>query len=158
MAMRTGIALSLAAIAFASSAFADDARDVDYLADVINQRLETQRSGVEVPWMNPATGNRGIIIITGTDMRDPSEPCRTYRRTTERLSGDTTVVEGRACRVGDGLWQRTESAASATPSPDPAPVARAEPEPVEPPPLIPPPGRKPDPDIFFASVPTPSVY
>ena len=59
--MRTGMALSLAAIVFASSAFADDALDVDYLADVINQRLETQRSGVEVPWMNPATGNRGII-------------------------------------------------------------------------------------------------
>ena len=154
--MKKGLGLSIAAVLLALSAYADDARDVDYLADVINQRLETQRSGVEVPWLNPATGNRGIIIITGTDMHDPAQPCRTYRRTTERLGGATSVVEGRACRIGEGLWQRTESAASAVPGADPAPVARAEPE--EPPPVFPPPGRKPDPDVFFASVPTPSVY
>ncbi len=156
--MNKGMALCVAAVLFASFAHADDAGDVDYLSDVINQRLETQKTGVDVPWWNPETGNRGVITITGTDMRDPAQPCRTYRRTTERLGGPTTIVQGRACRIGEGLWQRTESAAVAAPGPDPAPVARADPEPTEPPPVIPPPGHKPDPDVFFASVPTPSVY
>ena len=158
VAMKKGLAGAFAAVLIAMAAHADDARDVGHLNDVMNQRLENQRAGVEVEWLNPFTGNRGTIIILGTDMTDPELPCRTYRRTTERLGAAPLVVEGRACRVEPGLWQRNESAVSAGSGAGDSPVARARPEPREPPPEIPPPGRKPDPDIFFASVPTPSDY
>lgn len=154
VAMKKGLAGAFAAALIATAAHGDDARDVGFLNDVMNQRLETQREGVPVPWLNPSTGNSGNITILGTDFRNPPEPCRTYRRTTERPDGATTMIEGYGCRIGEGLWQRTET--RSTVSSDPAPVARAEPEPLVPPPEIPPPGRKPDPDIFFASVPTPS--
>ena len=160
MAMKKGLALAFLTVLVATAAGADDARDVGFLADVMNRRLETQPQGVEVGWLNPETGNSGNVIILGTDFRNPPEPCRTYRRTTDRPDGTTTVVEGFGCRVGEGLWQRTETQSFVLGGPaDPStPVARSEPEPAEPPPVIPPPGRKPDPNVFFASVPTPSDY
>lgn len=156
MAMKRGLAFTFAVAVTALSAHADDARDVAYLTDVINTRLETSRTGVEEAWVNPTTGNHGTIAILSTDESNPERPCRTYRLTTESADRPSTVVEGTACRVAPRIWQRTEVAVSASPSADPAPVART--EPAEPPPVIPPPGRKPDPDVFFASVPTPSDY
>jgi surface antigen len=140
--------------------------DADYLADVMNQRLESQRTGVEVPWMNPSTGNGGMIVIFSTDDSDPERPCRSYRRTIESPGEPTIVIEGNACRVAVSIWQRSEApspmAIGPGPAPDPAPagppLARADAEPAEPPPQFPPPPHKPDPDIFHASIPTPSVY
>lgn len=140
---------------------AEGASDVDYLADVINQRLETQRTGAEVPWLNPSTGSGGDFVILRTDDSDPEQPCRTYRRTTERPGEPTIVVEGNACRIGPALWQWTETAVPSGPGPNPAPAppaARADREPALPPFEVPLPPRKPDPDVFYASTPTPSVY
>lgn len=162
MAMKTVLTASLTMLLVASAAFADDTRDADFLADVINLRLETQRTGVEEPWLNPATGSSGIIEILGTDDSDPDKPCRTYRRTTERPGEPTLIVEGHACRIGVRLWQRNETAISTLPgSGAPArttPTPVVEREPPVPAPLIPPPQRKPDPNVFYASIPTPSVY
>ena len=159
MAMKTILTASLAAVLIATGALADDSRDADYLADVINQRLETQRTGVEVPWLNPATGSSGVIVIVRTDDSDSERPCRDYRRTTVRPGEPTLIVEGSACRVGQMLWQRTETAVSSIPEPDSAPSTPVvEREPPVPAPLIPPPQRKPDPNVFYASIPTPSVY
>lgn len=159
MAMKTVLTASLAVVLIATGGLADDSRDADYLADVINQRLETQRMGVEVPWLNPTTGSSGMIVILQTDNSDPNLPCRTYLRTTERPGEPTLMVEGTACRVGERLWQRNETSITAVPGPDAAPPAPvAEREPPVPAPLIPPPQRKPDPNVFYASIPTPSVY
>ena len=153
------LAVSLTVVLIAAGASADDASDTDYLADVMNQRLETQRNGVEVPWLNPSTGNGGIVVILRTDDSDPQRPCRTYRRTTERPSEPTVVVEGNACRIAPLLWQRSEAPVPLRLDPDPAPPAtRADREPPAPPPQFPPPPHKPDPDVFYASIPTPSVY
>lgn len=155
--MRQGLGVLLAGVLIAGYAFADDRRDAAYLANVVNMRLETQRTGVEAAWLNPDTGSRGTITILENDDSDPQKPCRTYRRTTERPGEPTIVVEGRACRIEPGLWQRTEGLASTPTAASPAPaVARTEPP--EPPPLIPPPPLKPDPNVFYASVPTPSDY
>ncbi len=159
MAMKTVLTALLAAVLIATGALADDSRDADYLADVINQRLETQREGVEVPWLNPVTGSSGIILIVRTDESDPNLPCRDYRRTTVRPGEPTTMVEGTACRVGERLWQRNETSIAVLPGPDAAPPTPVvEREPPVPAPLIPPPQRKPDPNVFYASMPTPSVY
>ncbi len=156
VAMKKGLAALFAAALVAEPVFASDARDAAFLEDVMNQRLESQRTGTTVRWSNPITGNNGNVTILSTDESDPELPCRRYRLTTETLGRAPIVVDGTGCRVAPGIWQRTEAPASATPSVDRPAAARSEPEPRVPPPEIPPPGRKPDPDIFFASVPTPS--
>ena len=122
----------------------------------MNQRLESQRSGTTVRWSNPFTGNSGNVTILATDDSNPELPCRTYRLTTETPGRPPIIVEGTGCRVVPGIWQRTETLASATPSADRPAAGPAEPEPSAPPLEIPPPERKPDPNFFFASVPTPS--
>lgn len=158
------IALAIMAIGLSWPALArEDFRDVQYLFGVILQRLETQRVGTEVPWMNPETGNRGVVAIDREDTNSSGSLCRDYRRITE-VPGEAPIIHsGRGCRDDTGRWRVQPEVAAAppsVPSPDssPSPAARTDPEPAPPPPLIPPPGRKPDPDVFFASVPTPSVY
>ena len=160
--MRVALAALWTAVLMVTAALAADVSDADYLSDVMNQRLESQRTGGEVPWLNPSTGNGGIVIVLSTDESDPQRPCRSYRYTIVDPSAPTIIVEGNACRVAVSIWQRSEAAVSLTLAPDPAPstppVARADPEPTEPPPQFPPPAHKPDPDVFYASIPTPSVY
>ncbi len=159
--MRMALAAFSAAVLTATVVSAAEVSDADYLADVMNQRLEFQRTGGEVQWLNPSTGNGGIVILLSTDESDPERPCRSYRYTIEQPGEATIVVEGDACRIAASLWQRSETPVSLTLGTDPMPitppVARADPEPAEPPPHLPP-AHKPDPDVFYASMPTPSVY
>lgn len=93
---------------------AQEDADEEYVAPLINQALETERTGVEVPWTNPATGSSGSITIERTFYRDPRTPCRDYRRTVERPGGPSLVIQGTGCRVGSGRWSLDEEA------PDPA--------------------------------------
>lgn len=166
MAMKTTFVgrLAMAAIALgisSSAAAREDFRDVQYLFGVVLQRLETQRIGVEVPWSNPITGNHGVVVIDGEDVGPDGVRCRDYRRITE-VEGEAPIIHsGRGCRQSNGRWNVQPEVAAvppSVPSSPSTPVARAEPEPDEPPPIIPPPRRKPDPNVFFASVPTPSDY
>jgi hypothetical protein len=82
--------------------------DEDYVGPLINQALETERTGVEIPWTNPATGSRGIIVIERTFYRDPRTPCRDYRRTIERAGARSVEIEGTGCRLGSGRWSLDE--------------------------------------------------
>lgn len=106
--------------------------DEEYVGPLINQALESERTGVEVPWTNPATGSSGTIVVERTFYRDPRTPCRDYRRTIERAGGPTVTIEGTGCRIGSGRWSLDEE------EPDPAREAlfRSAPEPEadEPPP------------------------
>ena len=88
--------------------------DEDYVLPLINQALEAERTGVEVPWTNPATGSRGTIVIERTFHRDPRTPCRDYRRTIERPGGPGMAIQGTGCRIGSGRWSLDEE------QPDPA--------------------------------------
>jgi surface antigen len=121
------ILLALPAPRVAAQADADE----DYVGPLISEALESQRSGVEVPWTNPATGSSGIIVVERTFYRDPRTPCRDYRRTLERPGGSTLTIEGTGCRTGSGRWSLDEEA------PEPSREARTrsaprEPEPTEP--------------------------
>lgn len=134
------------------AAAADDPRDSDYLASVINRILETERSGVEIPWSNAETGNKGVIVIERTYYRPPEDtPCREYRRTVE-TPGAPEVVKGTGCRIESGLWELEEQGEPPSSKPgappaaagggggaggDPAPVATA--DKTEPPAAAPPP-------------------
>lgn len=125
----------------------DDPRDTAFLAPVIQRALETARTDVEVPWSNPATGHRGVIVVERTFYREPSTPCRDYTRTVETAGAAPEVTRGTGCRTEAGVWEIDEPPASmaharpgasapppvgtlpepsAGPSGDPAPTARAE--------------------------------
>ena len=103
--------------------------DEDYVGPLVDDALETQRSGVAVPWSNPATGSSGTITIERTFYRDPRTPCRDYRRTLERAGAPQVEIEGTGCRIGLGRWSLDEEepgAAAATPGAGPAsPSSRA---------------------------------
>jgi 17 kDa outer membrane surface antigen len=121
--------------------------DEEYLEPLLNQALETEKTGVELPWRNPDTGSSGIIVIERTFYRDPGTPCRDYRRTLERAGAPALEIEGTGCRVGPGEWALDEEepgSLAATPAPgagpapppgQPSPPARARTE--APPPSCP---------------------
>jgi surface antigen len=88
--------------------------DEEYIGPLINQALESERTGVEVPWTNPATGSSGTIVVERTFYRDPRTPCRDYRRTVERAGGAAVAVEGTGCRIGAGRWSLDEEAPEPT--------------------------------------------
>jgi surface antigen len=87
--------------------------DEEYVGPLINQALETEKTGVEVPWTNPATGSRGTITIERTFYRDPRTPCRDYRRTIQRPGAPVVAIQGTGCRVGSGRWSLDEEAPAA---------------------------------------------
>jgi len=82
--------------------------DEDYVAPLVNKALEAQKSGVAVPWSNPATGSSGTITIEHTFYRDSRTPCRDYRRTLERVGAPKVEIEGTGCRIGPGRWSLDE--------------------------------------------------
>ncbi|MEE8270157.1 MAG: RT0821/Lpp0805 family surface protein [Alphaproteobacteria bacterium] len=169
------------------AAAAEDFRDVAYLADFVNRVLENERTGDDVAWSNPETGNGGIITIERTYFLDPESPCRDYRRTTEQAGGAQLVMTGTGCRTPAGVWRLDEQVAPPPPAPAPPatpaaatsppastapvgpgepasdsiatvePVAAAPPLPAEPP-RFPLPQVKPNPVIVYASVPSQSAY
>ena len=135
-AARLPLTLAAALIACASLAGAPDAAaqvaDEEYVEPLLNQALEAERTGVELPWRNPATGSSGVIAIERTFYRDPRTPCRDYRRTLERAGEPAVEVEGTGCRIGPNEWaidEETPASRAATP----APAAGPEPAPDEPP-------------------------
>jgi surface antigen len=102
--------------------------DEDYVEALLNQALETEKSGVELPWSNPATGSGGIIVIERTFYRDPRTPCRDYRRTLARVGAAAVEIEGTGCRVGPNEWTLEEDepaslAGAPAPGAGPAPAA-----------------------------------
>ena len=102
--------------------------DLQHLRPLINQTLETEKSGVEIGWSNPATGHSGTLRVERTFYRD-QQPCREYLRTVERAGAADLVTRGTACRVGRGQWEiEEESAVARAPSPGQA-AASAEPAP-----------------------------
>lgn len=112
----------IGASAEAHGATGGDPRDQPYLSTIVNQALETERTKVEIPWSNPETGNRGIIVIDRTWYRDPQSPCRDYRWTLERAGHPMETISGTGCRIGPAVWRLDEgsSASAGLSIPDPA--------------------------------------
>lgn len=158
------VAGALSASVLAATSAAEEYSDVVFLREVILQRLDNQRVGVEEVWMNPETGNRGVVVIEGEEAIGPGRMCRSYRRITEQHGAAPIVYTGRGCQDESGIW-RVEPEVAATPPSvpgrDPSPASSedvAASAPPEPAPMIPPPARKPDPTLFYASIPTPSIH
>jgi surface antigen len=126
--------------------------DEEYVGPLINQALESERTGVAVPWTNPATGSSGTIVVERTFYRDPRTPCRDYRRTIERPGGPTVAIQGTGCRIGSGRWSLDEEEPDpakdalfrrAPPQPEPEEPPAPEPERAAAPPSCPPPTAAP---------------
>lgn len=122
-------ALLVAAPAVGLTDTAGDRRDQPYLSTIVNRALETERTSVDIPWSNPETGNRGVLVIERTWYRDPQSPCRDYRWTLERSGRPAELINGTGCRIGPAVWRLDERLASSplrTPDPSaPLPVPGA---------------------------------
>jgi len=97
---------------------AEDPRDSAVVTPLVKQTLEFERTGVEVPWSNPKTGNRGVIRVERTYFSTADKPCRDYIRTSEGRGGERSATKGTGCRLEDGRWFLDEqSTAEALPGP-----------------------------------------
>lgn len=108
----TGLALAIV-ITSGPLLAAGDEGDAAYVHPLVNQALETEKTDVEIPWANPETGKRGVIVVERTFYRD-EQPCRDYRRTVEEPGSPALVIEGTGCRVGPGRWELDEEPARKT--------------------------------------------
>lgn len=148
--IKTGLRIGLLLLALAlvpdaaagPAAAAETPEDAAYVAQRLQEILEFEKAGIEIPWKNPATNNTGMIKIDRTYYQKPKLPCRDYRRTQIMDDGLTLVVEGTGCRVGDARWflnekppkvEGTGPVKTATPPPTPpttsAPAAPVPPSP-----------------------------
>ena len=66
LAVRLAVLCIAAIAAVPQEVFAQVDADEDYVERLLNQALETEKSGVEIPWSNPATGSSGTILIERT--------------------------------------------------------------------------------------------
>ena len=78
---------------------AETPEDAAYVAERLQEILEFEKTGIDIPWKNPATGSRGMIRIERTYYQTPKLPCRVYRRTQILDKGLTMKVDGEGCRV-----------------------------------------------------------
>ena len=86
----------------------DEAADRAFLEKQLSKILEFERTGAEVPWSNPKTGNSGKIQLMRTYFLDPKTPCRDYMRTIDAGAGEPTTIRGTGCREATGGWKLTE--------------------------------------------------
>jgi surface antigen len=145
----TGVFAAVFAAA-AHAAAGGDPRDQPYLSTIVNQALETERTRVEIPWSNPDTGHRGVIIIDRTWYRDPQSPCRDYRWTLERAGQPVETISGTGCRIGPAVWRLDEGSPApgglSIPGPTaPLPVPGSPPPTSDPGPVVTRPTPSPDP-------------
>lgn len=136
-----GAALLLGAGA-AGAAPADPSGDLAHIRPLIDQTLETEKSGIEIRWSNPGTGHSGMMRVERTFFRD-QRPCRDYLRTVLRPGESGFVIRGTACRAGRAEWdildevvtemdapKKRAAAVRPAPAPDaPAPERQAAPRP-----------------------------
>lgn len=85
-------------------------QDRDFVQLQLNNILEFERTAQVIPWKNPDTGNRGVVLIERTYFFDPKTPCRDYMRTFEQ-DGKLLGLRGTGCREGAGRWRLTEDEA-----------------------------------------------
>lgn len=104
--------LLLASGAGAWADIAGDPRDQPVVSVAINQALELERSGVDIPWSNAQSGRKGTIVLDPATYPQPDNPCRSYRRSIEQAGFTTAEIRGHGCRVGPALWTVEETIAT----------------------------------------------
>lgn len=126
-----GMLAAVAVLATPSFA-AEDPRDAAAAREMLQVVLETEKSGIEVPWSSSTTGNKGIIRIERTFFRTPDLPCRDYIRTIEQKSGAKLTMRGTGCRLASESWSLEETLAKTEPPKEPEVKAVEKPKSVVP--------------------------
>lgn len=98
------------------AAAVDPTGDLDHVRPLLDQTLETEKSGIEIRWSNPETGHSGKIRVERTFFRN-DRPCRDYLRTVSRPDRSGFVIRGTACRTGRAVWTIGDEVAVETDQP-----------------------------------------
>jgi surface antigen len=81
-----------------------DSRDCE-TARVAIRQMDTARTGSQIAWVNPDTGNRGTFTPTSEIQVQNGRQCRSYTRQAT-IGGTTSAAEsGITCRTPDGDWE-----------------------------------------------------
>ena len=157
LSVSAAVACWIAATVAPQDVAAQADEDEEYVGPLVNQALESEKSRLEIPWRNPATGSGGMIVIERTFYRDPRTPCRDYRRTLERAGAPTVEIQGTGCRIGPGLWSLDEEGTQplATTAPSAGAGAARTPPPLAAPDLEPGAGPAPASCPALSAVPVP---
>ena len=81
-----------------------DDRDKRMAAEAAQRAFESARTGEEVAWRNPDSGNSGSITPTQTYQIAGGQYCRRYTQEIT-IGGEQHQTHGSACRQPDGSWQ-----------------------------------------------------
>ena len=110
------LALILLGAPQSRAAAVDPGGDLEHIRPLLEQTLETEKSGIEIRWSNPDTGHNGKIRVERTFFRN-ERPCRDYLRTVSRPSRSGFVIRGTACRTGRAVWSIEDENAVETDAP-----------------------------------------
>jgi len=80
-----------------------DAVDRQNIVAATQEALENNGTGEGKNWINPATDQRGSVMITRTFKRS-GVPCREFQQTAT-IEGRTIIAYDVACRRDDGTWK-----------------------------------------------------
>jgi len=78
-----------------------------------NDTLEYGKSGEQVSWSNPDSGNFGTVTPNESYTNDKGEDCRQFE-TTVNVEGENRTTIGTACRTTDGEWQVIDAPEAST--------------------------------------------
>jgi surface antigen len=79
--------------------------DKPIMNNVLQNALEIFEENKEANWLNPVTGNSGVITITKTTKVGADNYCREYSHA-GLIDGKARKSTGKACRISSGNWQK----------------------------------------------------
>ncbi len=71
-------------------------------------KMGRAKTGANIVWKNPKTGNHGVYKATGKVVKTASGTCRPFH-TTEVINGQIIDDSGMTCRDANGDWYRSQS-------------------------------------------------
>lgn len=79
-------------------------KDAQVMLQARSEALEKELSGTEVNWVNPDSGNFGVIMPVQTWRTETGRYCREFQESTT-VDSAISVEHGVACRSDDGSWR-----------------------------------------------------
>lgn len=98
----------VASVAVQPALAASDSDEIEHARSIIREKLETERTGIDIKWKNPKSGSAGKMRINDTRFIEDDIPCRWYEWS---LSGTSNRIstKGKGCRIKKDVWLLEES-------------------------------------------------
>ncbi|EGY02136.1 hypothetical protein AZA_46966 [Nitrospirillum viridazoti Y2] len=74
-------------------------------ATVALRQMDTARTGTQIAWANPDSGNSGTFMPTSDVRLQDGRQCRSYTRQTVVNGKPSNVENGVTCRTPEGDWE-----------------------------------------------------